>query len=265
MGESTPDSLNVRSISCHQHKGKISRVACQECGLSPLCLPLSLTDEGINKLDSIIQRGRPLQKGDYLFHQGDVFDSVFAIRTGSVKNYSITNSGQEQITGFYLPTELVGLSGLNCFTYPVSAVALETTSACEIPYTRLEKLFSELPALRQQVMYAMGKELRDYQDMMLVLGQKSAEARIATLLMNLSMRFKRRGFSAHHFRLSMSRNEVGNYLGMAVETVSRVFTRFQKQGLLRVDGKDVEILQPTLLLDLVGSSDVTEQDQRANQ
>ncbi|HMZ71478.1 MAG TPA: fumarate/nitrate reduction transcriptional regulator Fnr [Pseudomonadales bacterium] len=258
------ESRNLAAISCHHQPGKISRVACHECGLAPLCLPLSLTDEGVSKLDSIIQRSRPLQKGDYLFHQGDIFDSVFAIRTGSIKSYTITDSGQEQITGFYLPTELAGLSGLNCFTYPVSAVALETTSVCAIPYIRLEKLFDELPALRQQVMHSMSKELRDYQDMMLVMGQKSAEARIATLLVNLSMRFKRRGFSAHHFRLSMSRNEMGNYLGMAVETVSRVFTRFQKQGLLRVEGKDVEILQPAALSTMAGSSASTMQEQRAS-
>ena len=236
-------------------------IACKDCMLHPLCLPLSLGDDGVDQLEAIIHRGRPLQKGDYLFQQGDSFDSIYAIRSGSLKAYSITSTGQEQIVGFFFPTEIVGLAAVNCYTHPVSAVALETTAVCEIPFARMEQLFEELPALRQRVMSVMGKELRDYQEMMLILSKKTADERVATFLMNLALRFARRGFSANAFRLTMSRNEIGNYLGMAVETVSRVFTRFQKQDRIRVHGKEVEILDPNALWALAGTVPIAMREQ----
>ncbi len=127
-------------------------------------------------------------------------------------------------------------------TYPVSAQALETTSVCEIPFERLDELSEQLPQLRRQLMRLMSREIRDDQQMMLLLSKKTADERIATFLVNLSARFRARGFSAQQFRLAMSRNEIGNYLGLAVETVSRVFTRFQQNGLISAEGKEVHIL-----------------------
>ncbi len=200
---------------------------CKDCSLAPLCLPLSLTVEDMDSLDEIVKRGRPLKKGEFLFRQGDPFGSVFAVRSGALKTFSITDAGEEQITGFHLPSELVGLSGMDTETYPVSAQALETTSVCEIPFERLDELSEQLPQLRRQLMRLMSREIRDDQQMMLLLSKKTADERIATFLVNLSARFRARGFSAQQFRLAMSRNEIGNYLGLAVETVSRVFTRFR--------------------------------------
>lgn len=227
---------------------------CKDCSLSGLCLPLSLNMQDMKALDDIVKRGRPLKKGETLFRQGDSFSSVFAIRSGALRTFSVTDAGEEQITGFHLPSELVGLSGMDTETYPVSAQALETTSVCEIPFDRLDELSVLLPQLRRQLMRIMSREIRDDQQMMLLLSKKTADERIATFLVNLSARFSARGFSANQFRLPMSRNEIGNYLGLAVETVSRVFTRCQASGLLEAEGKEVRILDSIRLCALAGGN-----------
>lgn len=227
---------------------------CKDCSLSGLCLPLSLNRQDMESLDEIVKRGRPLKKGETLFRQGDPFSSVFAIRSGALRTFSVTDAGEEQITGFHLPSEMVGLSGMDTETYPVSAQALETTSACEIPFERLDELSVLLPQLRRQLMRIMSREIRDDQQMMMLLSKKSADERIATFLINLSARFSARGFSANQFRLPMSRNEIGNYLGLAVETVSRVFTRCQASGLLEAEGKEVRILDSIRLCALAGGN-----------
>ncbi|MCP9337879.1 MULTISPECIES: fumarate/nitrate reduction transcriptional regulator Fnr [Stutzerimonas] len=227
---------------------------CKDCSLSGLCLPLSLNMQDMQSLDDIVKRGRPLKKGETLFRQGDAFSSVFAIRSGALRTFSVTDAGEEQITGFHLPSELVGLSGMDTETYPVSAQALETTSVCEIPFDRLDELSVLLPQLRRQLMRIMSREIRDDQQMMMLLSKKTADERIATFLINLSARFSARGFSANQFRLPMSRNEIGNYLGLAVETVSRVFTRCQASGLLEAEGKEVRILDSIRLCALAGGN-----------
>ncbi|HEX5843030.1 MAG TPA: fumarate/nitrate reduction transcriptional regulator Fnr [Pseudomonas sp.] len=227
---------------------------CKDCSLASLCLPLSLNLEDMDALDEIVKRGRPLKKGEFLFRQGDAFNSVFAVRSGALKTFSLSDGGDEQITGFHLPSELVGLSGMDSELYPVSAMALETTSVCEIPFERLDELSVQLPQLRRQLMRIMSREIRDDQQMMLLLSKKTADERIATFLVNLSARFRARGFSANQFRLAMSRNEIGNYLGLAVETVSRVFTRFQQNKLLEAEGKEVHILDPIELCALAGGN-----------
>ncbi|MCY1501194.1 Transcriptional activator protein Anr [compost metagenome] len=232
----------------------LPQVNCKDCSLASLCLPLSLNLEDMDALDEIVKRGRPLKKGEFLFRQGDAFNSVFAVRSGSLKTFSLSDDGMEQLTGFHLPSELVGLSGMDGELYPVSAQALETTSVCEIPFDRLDELSAELPQLRRQLMRLMSREIRDDQQMMLLLSKKTADERIATFLVNLSARFRARGYSANQFRLAMSRNEIGNYLGLAVETVSRVFTRFQQNQLIAAEGKEVHILDPIELCAMAGGS-----------
>jgi CRP/FNR family transcriptional regulator len=234
--------------------GASHQVHCKDCSLAPLCLPLSLDLQDMDALDAIVKRGRPLKKGDFLFRQGDPFGPLFAVRSGAVRTFTLSDSGQEQITGFHLPSEVVGLCALDSDHYPVSAVALETTSVCEIPFERLEDLATQLPQLRRQVLRMMSREIRDDQQMMLLLSKKNADERIATFLVNLSARFSARGYSPNQFRLSMSRNDIGNFLGLAVETVSRVFTRFQQLGLINADGKEVQIIEPEQLCALAGGS-----------
>lgn len=225
---------------------------CKDCSLACMCLPISLQGDEMDALDRIVKRGRPLKRGDVLFRQGDEFTSIFALRSGALKTYSLSGEGEEQITGFHLAGELIGMSGMDSGQYTVSAIALETTSVCEIPFDTLDELTAVLPQLRKQLMRLMSREMREDQEMMLLLSRKNADQRIATLLINLSARFRARGYSAHAFRLAMSRNEIGNYLGLAVETVSRVFTRFQQQELIIADGKQIEITDYIQLCALAG-------------
>jgi len=227
----------------------LPQINCKDCSLASLCLPLSLDFADMDLLDGIVKRGKPLKKGQFLFHQGDRFRSLFAVRSGSLKTFSISDDGSEQLTGFYLPSELLGLSGLHSERHPVCAQALETTSLCELPFTHLDELIARLPGLRHQLMCMMSREIQDDQQMMWLLSKKNADAKIASFLLNLATRFRARGYSDSEFRLTMSRREMGNYLGLAVETVSRVFTRFAQSGWLSVDGKEVCILDAKALGD----------------
>ncbi|GAA3906588.1 transcriptional regulator Anr [Halomonas cibimaris] len=236
-----PEQLSRRRPMLHETR-------CQTCSLSSLCLPLALELEHMDQFDAIIRRRAPLKKGEPLFRQGDIFTSVFAVRSGSLKQIAIEGGGNDQLTNFYLPSELVGLDGIDEERYPGSAIALETTTVCEIPFDRLDLLSEQLPELRVQLYRSMSKELRDDRRMMRLLSRKTADQRMASFLVTLSDRFRRRGYSPYSFRLSMSRADIGNYLGLAVETVSRILSRFQTQKLVAVSGREVNILgMPRLL------------------
>ncbi|XGA80615.1 fumarate/nitrate reduction transcriptional regulator Fnr [Halomonas sp. CH40] len=233
-----------------RRRARLNEARCQTCSLSSLCLPLALELDDMGQFDAIIRRRAPLKKGEPLFRQGDRFTSVFAVRSGSLKQLTTEGSGTDQLTNFYLPSELVGLDGIDERHYPGSVVALETTTVCEIPFDRLDLLSEELPELRGQLYRSMSKELRDDRRMMRLLSRKTADQRLATFLVTLSERFRRRGYSPYSFRLSMARADIGNYLGLAVETVSRILSRFQSQGVVAVSGREVNILDMPLLLTL---------------
>lgn len=218
------------------------RVACKDCNLFQLCLPVGIDARELEELDSIIKRRRPVKRGEHLFRVGDPFQAIYAVRSGSIKTYTPTEDGHEQVTGFHLPGELLGLDAINLQHHPCAAKALETTSLCEIPFDRLEELSMRLPSLQHQLLKIMSKEILHDQSLLMLLGKKSAEERLAALLLSLSTRYQQRGFSPSDFYLSMSRNDIGNYLGLAVETVSRLFTRFQDEGLLSVQRKHVCIV-----------------------
>lgn len=217
------------------------QAACETCSLHQLCLPLELSHSDVEELERIIKRRRPLQRGEHLFQAGDPFTAIYAIRSGSIKTFTTTDDGQEQVTGFHLPSELVGLDAITTETHNCTARALETTSACEIPFNRLQELGAKIPGLQRQLLRIMSREILEDQDLMIWLGKKSAEERLASLLLRMSKRFTERNFSAREFNLSMSRTDIANYLGLAVETVSRLFSRFQAEGLLSVDRKHVVI------------------------
>ena len=231
---------------------RTNQAHCQTCTLNALCLPLSLNASDMERLDGIIRRGRPIQKGQVLFQQGESFQSVFAVRTGALKTYTLASNGEEQITGFHLASELVGLAGYDNGVYPLTAKALETTTICEIPLLQLDTLADELPELRRQLMRNMSTEIRHDQHMMLLLSKKNAEERVASFLLNVATRYGRRGYSTTNFRLPMSRVDISNYLGLAVETISRVFTRFQKNELIETQGKEVILLDLDTLSELAG-------------
>ncbi|TCK19565.1 Crp/Fnr family transcriptional regulator [Thiogranum longum] len=217
-------------------------VACQECSLNEICLPVGIDKNDMEQLDAIIDRKRPLARGDHLFKVGDRFRALYAVRSGSLKTFATSEDGQEQVMGFQLPGELVGLDAIAHNNHPLTARALETTSVCEIPFDQLEALSTQLPDLQRQMLRVMSQEIHDDEQSMLALGQRSAEERLAAFLISLSNRYRRRGFSSTQFNLTMSRGDIGNYLGLALETVSRLFTRFQNEGLLKVERRHIELL-----------------------
>lgn len=235
-----PSSIVIKQQDNHCAHDK--RVSCGNCRLNTICLPISLHIDDIDKLNGIIQRGRPLQKGEYLYRANDKFDSVFAIRSGAVKAVSLSDSGEEQVTGFYLPGEVVGMDGLADNVYTNSVVALETASVCEIPFHRLEELSLHIPSLQRHFFQLMSREITQDQQVITLLSKGSAEARIASLLLSISSRNSRRNLSATEFILPMSRTDIGNFLGLTIETVSRIFTRLQKNEVIDVDKKEVKIL-----------------------
>jgi CRP/FNR family transcriptional regulator len=229
------------------------KVACKDCSLFQLCLPMGVDGDDLQRLDEIIKRKRPVKRGDDLFRVGEPFRAVYAVRSGSIKTYAPTHDGQEQVTGFHLAGELLGLDAISNNSHPCTAKALETTSVCEIPFDRLEELGQQIPSLQRQLFRVMSREIFEEETHMLLLGKRNAEERLAAFLLSVSNRFKHRGFSASEFNLSMSRNDIGNYLGLAVETVSRMFTRFQDEGVLSVERKHVIIHHLDRLQAMAGS------------
>ncbi|MBE8716758.1 fumarate/nitrate reduction transcriptional regulator Fnr [Cellvibrio polysaccharolyticus] len=232
---STPAKNNA---TCPHDK----RVSCGNCRLNTICLPITFHVDDIDRLNDIIQRGRPLQKGEYLYRANDTFQSVFAIRSGAVKALTLSDSGSEQITGFYLPGEVVGMDGIADNRYTNSVIALETSSVCEIPFSRMEDLSLQIPSLQRHFFQLLSREITQDQHIIALLSKSSAETRIAALLLSISSRNSRRQLSATQFHLPMSRTDMGNFLGLTIETVSRIFSRLQKQGVLAVDKKEITIL-----------------------
>jgi CRP/FNR family transcriptional regulator len=218
------------------------QVNCGNCRLNSICLPLALESDDIQQLDDIIQRSKPLQKNQHLYREGDDFQSVFAVRSGTLKAYKTTDDGREQVTGFYFPGELLGMDGISNNAHASSAKALETSAICEIPFTSLEKLSSLMPNLQRHFFQLMSREITADQQLITLLSKNSADERVAALMLSISSRNARRKLSATQFRLPMSRVDIGNYLGLTVETVSRVFSRMQKMDILQVDNKEIEIL-----------------------
>jgi CRP/FNR family transcriptional regulator len=215
--------------------------ACGTCSLRELCLPYGIGKEDLSRLEQLVQRIPTVHRGAHLFRQGDPLKAIFAIRTGSIKSITLGADGAEQITGFHFPGELVGLDAIAGDIHDCSAIGLEDSSLCAIPFGQLDELSGHVPGLRRQLMRLLSKEIQQDQHLLLLLGKKSAEARLAAFLINLSGRFARRGLSATRFQLSMSRGEIANYLGLAVETVSRLLARFQHDGLLAVEGRAVMV------------------------
>lgn len=218
------------------------QINCNNCRLSSICLPLALENDDIVQLDNIVQRGRPLHKGDHLYRDNDEFRSVYAVRSGAVKAYRVTDDGREQVTGFYFPGEILGMDGIAKNTHACSAKALETSAVCEIPFTSLEQLSVQLPNLQRHFFQLMSREITEDQQLITLLSKNTAEERIAALMLSISARNARRKLSSTQFRLPMSRIDIGNYLGLTVETVSRVFSRLQKLDVLQVSNKEIEIL-----------------------
>lgn len=217
-------------------------VSCRDCRMSTLCIPLSLRPDELYKLDQIIQRGSPYQARHSVFNSGDKFTSVYAVRSGSIKSFCIDDEGREQVTGFYLPGEIFGWDGLAENYYQNTAIALETTSICEIPYSQLDQLASSISSIHKHVMKLVAREITADQKLIALLAGNSAHQRLASLLLSISARLAQQKLSSTRFRLPMSRGEISNYLGLTVETVSRAFSHFQRMGYLAVNKKEIELI-----------------------
>lgn len=217
-------------------------VSCTSCRLNELCLPLALNKSEIQQLDSIVERNRPYTKGEHLYRQGDEFKSIYAVRSGSFKSYFISDSGRGRVTGFYLPGEIIGMDGIASKKYGNSTTALEHSSICEIPFPHLERLSQELPSLQHHFFAIMGDEIAKDQQVHTLLSSYTAEERTASFLLGLSARYARVSLSASRFLLPMTRGDIGEYLGLTIETVSRIFTSLQKKGLIKVDNREIELL-----------------------
>lgn len=228
------------------------RQACLHCGLNQLCLPMTLSEADMEKLDTIVERPKPLKRGSHLYRAGDHFGAIYAVRSGSLKTFSVSETGEEQVTGFHLPGELIGLDAINSFIHPCSASALETTSVCALPFEQLEQLAADVPGLQRQLLRLMSKEIFADQEMLFAMAKRSAEERLAMLLLSFSDRFSRRGLSATRFRLPMARSDLGNYLGLAPETMSRLFRRFSENGWLSADGREIQLLDVAALTEISG-------------
>ena len=218
------------------------RVSCFDCLLRDVCLPIALQSGDLEKLDSIIARGKPLHKGDHIYRQRDIFLSIFAVRSGSIKSYSIDEEGDERVTGFYFPGEVLGMDGIGQNHHASSAVAMETSSVCQIPFDHLGELSQSIPSLQQNCFQLMSQEIVEDRRLLALLSKRHADQRVATFLLTMSARKVRNRLSGKIFRLPMSRGDMGNYLGLTVETISRVFNRLQKQQMLLVNNKEITIL-----------------------
>ena len=228
------------------------RHACSSCSLSELCLPAGLDLQEIDRLDTIVNRKRALKRGDYLYRAGSPLQSLYAVRTGFLKSCVLHDDGREQVAGFHMMGELLGMDAIGSGKHLSDAVALENSEVCEIPFGELENLSRDIPNLQQHFHRIMSREIaRDY-GVMLLLGSMRAEERLAAFLLNLSQRFAARGYSATQFILRMTREEIGSYLGLKLETVSRAFSHFQSEGIVAVQNKNIEIKEPERLRALLG-------------
>jgi CRP/FNR family transcriptional regulator len=250
---STRGQMSVTPIASEVNLARL-KTACSSCSLRELCLPVGLSDEDMTRLDNLVFVRRPVKRGEYLFRAGDRFESLYAARTGFFKTKLLLEDGREQVTGFHMAGELMGLDGIGPEHHTCDAVALEDSDVCVIPFERLEGLSREMEALQHHFHKVMSREIVREHGVMMLLGSMRAEERLAAFLLNLSQRLSTRGYSAQEFNLRMTREEIGSYLGLKLETVSRVFSRFQEEGLIAVQQKNIRILDTARLRETVGRS-----------
>lgn len=225
--------------------------ACSQCNLRELCLPYGLSEEELRHLDSLVSGRRRLKRNQHLYRAGEPFEAIYAIKTGFFKTDILLEDGRDQVTGFQMAGEILGMDGIGTETHACNAVALEDSEVCVIPYCQLEYFTRRIQALQHHFHKVMSREIVRDHGVMMLLGTMRAEERLAAFLLNLSQRFTIRGYSPQEFHLRMTREEIGSYLGLKLETVSRVFSRFQDEGLISVHQKHIRILDSAGLKALI--------------
>jgi CRP/FNR family transcriptional regulator len=241
-----PQPATGKVINIHQLK-----TVCSSCSLRELCLPMGLSHEEIEHLDQLVYTRRRVKRGETLYRAGDGFNSLYAVRTGFFKSNVILEDGRDQVTGFHMPGDILGLDGIGTEAHTCNAHSLEDGEVCVIPFSRLEEVSRQVRNLQHQFHKVMSREIVRDQGVMMLLGTMRAEERLAAFLINLSQRFVARGYSPSEFHLRMTREEIGSYLGLKLETVSRIFSKFQEQGLIAVQQKHIRILNTDGLKNLL--------------
>ena len=230
--------------------------SCAACSLRELCLPVGLNEDEVKKLDIVSQK-RKITRGGYLHHAGAKFQSLYAIRSGFLKTCVLEQDGRHQVTGFHMTGELLGLDAISTDVHTCDAIALEDSEVCEIPFAKLEEISRAIPSLMRHFHKIMSREIVRDHGVMLLLGSMKAEERLASFLLNLSRRFHLRGYSEYNFNLRMTREEIGSYLGLKLETVSRAFSKFQDEEIITVDNKHIQIKDIARLRMKLSNSDVS--------
>jgi CRP/FNR family transcriptional regulator, anaerobic regulatory protein len=227
------------------------KVACAHCNMRGFCLPAELSPEELHRISSVISAQRSIKRGDTLYRNGEKFTNLYAIRTGFFKICITSEDGREQVTGFQMAGEMIGMDGIMNDHHNCDAVALEDADVCVLPFHLVEKLSRDISALQHHVHKIMSREIVREHGVMLLLGSMRAEERLAAFLLNLVERLHNRGFSKTEVNLRMTREEIGSYLGLKLETVSRAFSKFMDDGLVEVHQRHVRILNPEALALLV--------------
>jgi CRP/FNR family transcriptional regulator len=247
--------LPVRADSETRHTLPLARAAnCSTCGLRELCLPAGLCPDDLARVDGIVHARRRLRRGEVLFNAGDPFCSLYAIRTGFFKASVLDDDGREQVTGFFMGGELLGLEGIGAGRYNGTVTALEDSEVCILPFAAIDEISQQVRPLQRHLHAVLAREIVRDHGMMMLLGSMRAEERLAVFLLNLSQRFMARGYSPSEFYLRMTREEIGSYLGLKLETVSRAFSRFQEAGLIAVQQKHIRIVDIAGLKKIVGQA-----------
>ena len=223
----------VRSSRC--------AASCSACTLHSVCLPGTLAGQPLADMDELTRVKRRIAKGATLYRRGDSFESLYAVRSGSFKTVALCRQGEEKVTGLHLPGEVIGLDAISTKKHGYDAMALEDSVVCTIPFAALAAEAQRVPELQAQLLRIVSGDIARDHGLMLVLGALDAEQRVVAFLLSLSQRYERLGYAATRFSLRMSREEIGSYLGLTLETVSRVFSRLQRDGVLTAHQKEVEL------------------------
>ncbi len=227
---------------------------CSKCSIQLLCLPASIGTDDFNLLNSIVQKRRPLKRGDILFSSGQPLDSIYVAREGAFKTVVFNSDGDSQVTGFHLPGEILGLDALGTSLHTCDAIALTLADVCVIPLSELEQVALQIPGLQHQLLKIIGQTINRDQKHIELLSKKNAYERVAIFLHQLAERYKLLGRSEQRFLIPMSREDIGSYLGLVIETVSRALSKMQDEGLISVNGRDVQILNKDRLYGLAHES-----------
>jgi CRP/FNR family transcriptional regulator len=237
-----PAAISIRDLKAH----------CMNCSVRELCLPVGVDQDAMRQIDSLVTERMHLRKGDTVYRTGDPFTALYAIRVGSCKTSVLGEKGYEQVAGYHMMGDIVGLDGIGAGRHGGEAVALEDTEVCVLPFHHLEDLARQVSPLQQNMHRILSREIGRDENVMLLLGSMRAEERLAVFLLSLSKRYRDRGYSETEFVLRMTRADIGSYLGLKLETISRLLSRFQASGMLQVQGRVVKLLDLTALRELAG-------------